>query len=248
MARISIVLDEGISRDQLRGSVFITGYTGFGLVGYLASRHIAYKLDMVRIGFIETRYMPETTFYISKYGIIYPFELYFKEVDNGLKLVVLVNHTIPDTRERALYVKTVSKWVRDIGVCKAILIGGLDPAIRERPSEKYRWIPIGGFNEKLSAPILEERYVVGPLALTMMYLNAYKVPGVVLLSYAEPYRPDPRATAIIVSEISRLLDIPIDVGDLYEEAKSMERIESKMEELLEKIYETESKKEHPMYM
>ncbi len=248
MPRINIIIEQDFDISKLKNSIFITGYAGFGLVGYLASRHIAYKLDMQRIGFIETKYMPETTFYIRKYGIIYPFELYYKEI-NKLKIIVLVNHSIPDTRERTIYVKTICKWVSDVGVKEAILIGGLDPAIKEDPSEKYRWIPIRDTNRELEAPLLEERYVVGPLALTMMYLNAYRVPGVVLLSYAEPYRPDPRATAVVVSEIAKILGINIDVSDLYEEAKAMERIESKREELLTKIYEQEiSKKEHPMYM
>ncbi len=248
MSKINIVLDKDFNVDELRNSVFITGYTGFGLVGYLASRHIAYTLSMERIGFIETKYMPETTFYTNTYGIVYPFELFYKRLRGDLKILVLINHTIPSTRERTLYVKKVCRWVKEVGVSQAILIGGLDPAIREDPNEKYRWIPIGGYTGKLSAPILEEKYVVGPLALTIMYLDAYRVPGVVMLSYAEPYRPDPRATAVIVTEISKMLGISIDVSDLYEEAKTIERIEDRMTELLERIQESGEKREHPMYM
>ena len=248
MKRINIMLIEDLALDELKSSIFITGYTGFGLVGYLATRHIAFQLKMKRIGFVETKYMPESTFYTKHIGVIYPFEIYYKDVD-GQKLLVLVNHSIPDARERTYYVRSITRWVRDINIKEAILVGGLDPAVRENKEEKYRWIPIGNANITLKAPILEERHVVGPLALTMMYLHAYKIPGVVILPYAEPYRPDPRATAIAVTEIAKLLDIEIDVSQLYKEAGIIEELESKKEELLKRVYETEvSEKGHPMYM
>lgn len=248
MKRINIMLIEDISLDELKDSTFITGYTGFGLVGYLATRHIAFQLKMKRIGFVETKYMPESTFYTKHIGIIYPFEIYYKVINNQ-KILVLVNHSIPDARERTYYVRTVAQWVKEIRVKDAILVGGLDPAVRESKEEKYRWIPIGDVNVSLEAPILEERHVVGPLALTMMYLHAYKIPGVVILPYAEPYRPDPRATAVAVTEIARLLNIEIDVSQLYREAGIIEELESKKEELLKRVYETEvGEKGHPMYM
>jgi len=248
LKRVNILFIEDIEEDELRNSIFITGYTGFGLVGYLATRHIAFQLEMKRIGFVETKYMPESTFYTRNIGIIYPFEIYYKRISD-LKLLVLVNHSLPDARERTYYVKTVTKWVKDIGVKEAILVGGLDPAVRESGDEKYRWIPLGNPSISLKAPILEERHVVGPLALTMMYLHAHRIPGIVILPYAEPYRPDPRATAVAVSEIARLLNIEIDVSQLYREAGIIEELESKKEELLKRIYETEtSERGHPMYM
>ncbi len=248
MKRINVVLTSNIGKDKLEDSIFITGYTGFGLVGYLTTRHIAYELGMDRIGFIETKYMPESTFYNERIGIVYPFELYYKVIGDK-KLLVLVNHSIPDTRERTYFVKEVANWVREVGVREAVLVGGLDPAVKEGKDEKFRWIPIGSTEKKLDAPLLIDRHVVGPLALTMMYFNAYSIPGVVILPYAEPYRPDPRATAIAVAEISKLLGINIDVTELYREAGVIEEIESKKEELLKKVYETElSDKNHPMYM
>ncbi len=248
MRRVSIVLKKDVDPEELKNAVFITGFAGFGLVGYLTSRHIVYALKMKRIGFIRTRYVPETTFYTKSSGLIFPFEIYYSNINNK-KLIVLVNHGFPHARERTDYAETVISWLKKIYVSEVILVGGLDPSVKEDPNEKYRWIPLGGTKRSLNAPILEERHVVGPLALTMMFAEIESIPGVAIFPYAEPYRADPRATAIAVNIISEITGIPIDVSELYKEAKIIEELESKEKELVKKVYEAETgEKQHPMYM
>ncbi len=246
---IDIVLfDKGIEK-ELKGSVFITGYTGIGLVGYLASRHIAYTLDLKRIGFIKTRYMPEITFYKQNIGIVYPFELYYGEI-NSKKILVMISHSVPSARERTLFIDEITRWVKKIGVEEGILIGGLDPAVREEEGETYRWIPVDGTWRKLDAKILEEKHVVGLLALTIMFFEAYKIPSVAVFPYAELYRPDPRATAIAVKLVSDIVGVNISVDTLYEEAKRLESIEAIKDEITRKIYEAEERgrKTHTLYI
>ncbi len=246
---ITIHYLKDVSKTDLEGSVFITGYQGFGMVGYLASRHVVRELGLYKIGFIKTRYMPETTFYIDGIGLSYPFELYYGIVDDK-KLVVLLNHAIPHFRERTQYAEFISKWVRENGVEYAILLGGLDPSIKESEDEKYRWIPIYRFDKKLDAPILNEKYVVGPLALTMMFMEAYRVSGIAIFAYTEMYRPDPRASAVAVEVIARLLDLRINTEKLLEEAEVIEAIEEERRKLL-KMYEGEvkpSRKDYTMHV
>jgi len=248
MKGINLVFIEDFDLKELKNSVFITGYAGFGLVGYLASRHIAFTLKMKRIGFVKTRYMPEVTFYIKGTGIVYPFELYYKMINNK-KVLVLVNHSIPNIKERTFFAETIANWLKESGVKEAILIGGLDPSVKETPEETYRWIPLQETTISLDAPLLEESHVVGPLALTMMFIASKNIPGIAIFPYAEPYRPDPRATAVAVSIISKILDIEIDVSELYKEASVIEKIESKKEEFIGRVLEAESKsRQHQMYM
>ncbi|MCS7128101.1 MAG: PAC2 family protein [Sulfolobales archaeon] len=242
MSRINIILNK-VNKEELHSSTFITGFPGFGLVGYLASKHLAYALNLKRAGFIETLYVPESTFYINNVGIVYPFELYYGSI-NDVKLLVLVNHTVPEVRERAKFARAIAQWVKELRVSETFLLGGLDPSIRESSGEVYRWIPFGGTRRKMNAPILEERYVVGPLALLMMYLDIFEVPGVTILSYAEPYRPDPRASATAITALSDALDVSVDVSQLSREAEIIEEIEKS----IQKSLESGSKPPYPMYM
>lgn len=222
--------------EKLRNSILITGYQGFGLVGYLSTRHIVLELNLERIGFIKTKYMPEITFYSDKQGLAYPFEVYYGEVGDK-KLVVVLNQGIPSRSERSLYAEFIAKWAKEVGVSMAILIGGLDSSIRESSDEEYRWIPIGGYEGKLDAPILSERYVIGPLALTMMFFDAYEIPGVAIFAYTEMYRPDPRASAVVVKAVSKLLNIDIDAKKLLEEASAIEAIEEEKRKMLRAVEE-----------
>ncbi len=238
---IEIVLSKPGIDKELGDSVFLTGFTGLGLVGYLASRHIAYTLGLERIGFVKTRLMPEITFYKKEVGVIYPFELYYGE-KSGVKLLVLVSHSVPNTRERTYFVEAITRWVKKNGVREAVLIGGLDPAVKDEDEKySYRWIPINGTDRTLPARLLEEKHVVGLLALTMMFFEAYGIPGVTIFPYAEPYRPDPRATAVAVKVVSELLGIDISVESLYEEAKRIESLESLKDEVLRRLIEVEEK-------
>lgn len=214
-----------------RARYFVTGYQGFGLVGYLTTRHLVQELKMKRVGFIRTRYMPEVTLFKNGIGLQYPFEIYY-----GDGVMVLLNNAMPHERERTSYVEFVIELIKEVGVDEILLVGGLDSNLRESEGETYRWIPIGETRIKLPGKILEERHVIGPLALTMMLAEAHGLRGVTILPFTEMYRPDPKASAVAVEVISELLGVGIDTSKLLEEASLIEAIEAerkKMEEMLE---------------
>lgn len=245
---MNVILLEGVNPGDLAGSTFITGFQGFGMVGYLSTRHLALELGLRRIGLIRTKYYPETTLYTEKVGVIYPFELYFGSVE-GKKLLVLLNNGTPSVRERTDYAEFVARWAKSVKVSSAVLIGGLDPSLKEKSDEKYRWIPFGGSTVRLPAEILENRHIIGPLALMIVFMDAYKIPGVAVFSYTELYRPDPRASAVAVEVVGELLGLKIDTARLLEEAKIIESIEAEREKML-KVMEDQAKEQgaHPIYL
>ena len=240
-SKIKFVPLTDITKNELAGSLFITGFHGFGLVGYLTTLHIVQELGLRKIGFIKTSYMPEVTMYTKSGDIQYPFEIYYRVVSKN-KLVVALHNDMPIDRERVAYVEFLAKLVKDWRVREAILIGGLSQELREDPSEKFRWIPINTpsitFND---AKILEGRYVIGALALLMMFLRAYGVNGVVILPFAEPRRLDPRASAIAVDIIAKMLGVEISVQRLIEEASIIEAIEAEREKVEKAVEEAEKR-------
>jgi len=225
---------------ELKPRYFITGYQGFGMVGYLTTRHVIRELKLQKVGFIKTRYMPEFTLYNKDSGLMYPFEVYAGRAGENNIVAVLHNAT-PVERERTLYADYLAFLAKELGVEEVILIGGLDPSLREDELEKYRWIPIGNTSIKLDAKLLEDRHVIGPLALTMIFMNAYGLKGVTLLSYTELYRPDPKASAVAVDVLSEILGVKIDTSTLLEEASIIEAIEAEREKVEKAIEESEKK-------
>ena len=227
---IRIFLSDDIGPEELQGSVFITGFKGFGAAGYIATKYLVYKLDMQRIGMVTVGYMPEFSFR-DEYGLAFPFEI-FRDPDSNT--VVLLNHDIPDAKERSAYAEIVTKWLRDIGVRKEILIGGLDKKFRIG-EEELRVLPTSWYREVLSDPLMDKwLLIIGPLALFLMYAELYGIPALTVLPYVEAFRHDPRAAAIAVRKVGGMLGVEIDVSELYEEAKRFEEELEKLAKAVEK--------------
>ncbi|ADV65545.1 proteasome assembly chaperone family protein [Desulfurococcus mucosus] len=237
---ISFIKTGSIDLRELEAPYLVTGYQGFGMVGYLTTRHIVRELKLQKAGFIKTRYMPEFTLYSRDRGLVYPFEVYAGRA-GGSNIVVVLHNATPAERERTMYAEYLASLARDLGVKEVILVGGLDPSIREDEKEKYRWIPIGDTGIRLDAKLLEDRHVIGPLALTMVFMNAYGLKGVTILSYTELYRPDPKASAVAVEVVGDILGVKIDTSSLLEEASIIEAIEAEREKVEKAIEESERK-------
>ncbi|MEM4903650.1 MAG: PAC2 family protein [Desulfurococcaceae archaeon] len=238
---VKLIQLEGADLSKLKGSFFITGFQGFGLVGYLSTRHLARELRLEKVGFIRTRFMPEVTSYNRDLGLQYPFEVYAGRAGSS-NVVVVVHNSTPVERERTSYAEFLAVFAKQFEAREVILIGGLSQELREDPSEQYRWIPINDTSIVLNdAKILEDRHIIGPLALTMMFMHAYGLRGVIILPFTESYRPDPKASAVAVEVVSRILSVKVSVQKLMEEAAIIEAVEVEREKMEKAIEEAERK-------
>lgn len=221
---VRIVYDE-----SLRGAdLFVTGFKGFGAVGYITTLHIVESLSCSRTGFILPKYMPEEATPDHSGGIAAAFTLYACEV-SGKRVAVLVNHDIPLVQERSRFAEAIVSWLQDTGIREAVLVGGFDARFREG-GEGLRWIASSAYTRRLEEPRMQKGlYVIGPLALLLVFAEARSYPAVAILPYAEASRPDPRAAAVAVRKIEELYGISIGVEDLLEEARRIEEMINMME-------------------
>lgn len=226
-----------------KNHIVITGFPGFGYTGYIASRYMAQKLSLERVGIIITREIPEYTM-LEDYGIVFPFEIF----TDGKRITIIVNHSLPPKRYRDSYARTVVGWLKESSIKELVLIGGLNVKLREG-DEKYRWLKGTQSKQKLDAPLMKKGlYIVGPLAHMIMYAEINLLPFIVVLPYAEPLRLDPRAAAIAIEVISKIYGITVDVSELYEDAR---RIEEELAEIIrqqEEAFRREVSKEERVYM
>ncbi|MGC9148922.1 MAG: proteasome assembly chaperone family protein [Sulfolobales archaeon] len=230
-----------ISRDK--SPILITGFPGFGATGYITTRYLVDVLKMRRIGFVMTRYMPDTVTIDPEYRYNFPHEIY-----SGLddKVIVLVNQTVPQPIEKDEFAETIVKWAYKNGFSEMLLIGGLDAEIRKSPDDLLRWIGNKYSKRTLEEPTMEKGLViVGPLATLLMYSEIIGLPALAILPYAERNRPDPRAAAVAVSKIAKILNTEIDVSELIKHAEAIEVLEKRIRSELEA---TESGATHKYYM
>ncbi len=211
---------------ELSKHIVVTGFPGFGYTGYIATRYLAKERKLDRVGVIITSRLPEYTM-LEDYGITFPFEIF----SDNEKLTVIVNHVLPDKKDRQEYAQTLTRWLKENGVSELVLIGGLDKRFK-KGEEKYRWFSTSSYSKTLESPLMEKGlYIIGPLAYTVMYAELYKIPSIVILPYTEPLQFDPRAAATAIEVLNELYGFNVDTSKLYEDA---ERLEKEISELIKK--------------
>ncbi len=221
---IKVFYDEDMEGSDL----LITGFKGFGAVGYITTLHLVEKLNCKLAGYIVTKYMPEEVTPDNKNNLAAAFTIYSCSLSNH-KAVIIVNHDVPLPQERTRFAETLVKWAKNIGVHEAVLVGGFDSRFKEG-SEVLRWIATSHYQKQLEEPRMQQGlYVIGPLALVLLHAEILGLPAVAILPYAEASRPDPRAAAIAVKRIGELYGFEVGVEDLLEEARKIEEMINMLE-------------------
>ncbi|ABM80334.1 proteasome assembly chaperone family protein [Hyperthermus butylicus] len=223
---IRIAYDEALLEGA---SLFVSGFKGYGAVGYIATLHLAEKANCSKAGFVLTKYMPEAVTPGSS-GIVAPFTLYSCMPRDDFRILLLVNHDIPVVYERARFAEAIVRFLVERNIPEAVLIGGFDARYKQG-DEKFRWVATAAYSRSLDAPKMDKGlYVIGPLALLLLYAEVYGYPAVALLPYTETARPDPRAAAAAIEVINKLYGFSIGVDELLEEARKIEEMIVLMEQ------------------
>lgn len=220
----------------------VTGFHGFGAVGYLATHYMVTKLPMKLVGYFEPPTVPDFTS-LEDYGLSMPHEIFYYG-GSGAELVVILNRVNPDRRHLGSYVASFIEVVQKLGVSEVVLVGGLDLRFREG-QEEYRWLKNSHSNRALGAPIfIKGAYIIGPLAALLLALERHGVPAVALFPYTEPESVDHRAAAVALRLISEMAGVVIDVGDLIRYAERVEELEK----VVQRLQAAEMKRESLMHM
>ncbi len=221
------------------------------MVGYIVTKHLALSLGAEKRGYILTDLMPPVVL-IEEDGPGYPFEIYYKKLENGKKLVVIVHRQNPEREVQDSYVRTLAEWARRNGIALMVLVGGLNSDFMpEDEKHGYRWIANKYAKVDLDAPTMEQGLaVVGPLALLYMYADINEVPAVMILPYTAADRADYEAAIKGLKIIGdSILQIKVDLGDVEKIAEmqreAMEMIESMLKE---KSVAEKEREEGGMYM
>ncbi|MGC9071733.1 MAG: proteasome assembly chaperone family protein [Acidilobus sp.] len=233
MARAEVMLRK--QREGLRGTVLVTGFPGFGKIGYVVPRYLASALKLSKAGYILTSRTPSIVV-MEDDGVGFPFEIY-----HGNGLTVIVNRAVPDPRDQTAYCDELARLASEVGVSYAILVGGLS---REyEPSDEkfgYRWLHNTHYRgPSLKAPLMEEGLgVVGPLALLHIYMEHHGVPSVMVLPYS---------TVTGVDYDSALVGARVILQELLSMSAplvELEQLAARQREELEKVVEMLSQEEH----
>ena len=240
-------------KKNLKGSTFICGFPGVGLVGNIVANFLVNNLKLDQIGVIDSDTFPSIS--VIKDGVPnHPMRLYAGEqvCNNGKcnQIVICVSDFVPPASATKDLVNTIFDWAKDQGCISFITGEGFSstPNGDEKEAIVYgitstesskAWISdagvkpfefgtIGGFTGvMLSEGRLRNQNVLG------------------LLAEVEEDIPNARAASKIIESIDKLLlEIDLDPKPLLEEAASLEKELQKVNEQVPK----EGKNTIPRYI
>ncbi len=224
-----IVLREKVPQ----GSIFVTGFQGIGITGYIAVKHMISTLKAEPIGFVLLDKMPPFV-WMEDRRLATPIQLFKFD-----KYVFMLVEFTPPPPELYKFINKICEWIVSAGFSEALLIGGLDLRVkREGEIEKAKFAATSCAVDKVITKgykILEQGlFITGPLALMLMKFEQLNFPAIAILAYANASRPDPMAAAVAIEYFSKIYDLKIEIEQLIKDAQ---RIEAEIEENLKKRQE-----------
>ena len=229
-----VVLSEPL--ESLRGAYLVTGFRGFGMVGYMASKYLALAAGARKVGYLYSE-ATEPLILVEEDDVGFPHDLYLAEM-GGKRILTVVNRALPEPGAQAGLVRAIAELAAKARVRLAILLGGLSREYQpEGDKFKYRWLKNTHYRgREPEAPRMEAGLgVVGPLALLFMALERAGVPALMVLPYSFVETPDYEAVNVAVKVVAGLVGVEVDMSRL-------ERlVEAQRLEILRRLRELEER-------
>jgi len=212
----------------------LVGVPDVGLVGPIAASFLVRTLDLEMIAQLDSDEMPPLLLF-HKARPLLPVRIYGKD-----DICILISEVAISPKVMPQLAKTVVDWAVKRKVASIIALSGIPVPNRiEIKTPKVYGAAImdddRAFLERNGIEILKEGFMSGLHALIMKKCFLRKISGIALLVEAYLNYPDPGAAASLVSTLSKLYDLKVDVTPLKEQE---EEIRIKLRELMKRTMET----------
>mgnify|MGYP000011624499 CR=1 FL=1 len=215
--KIEIVQKKPINTEN---SKIILGFPEVGLVGTIASMFLVETLKMEEVGYLRSPLFPPLII-LHNGKPSFPVRIYSYD-----KIFLILSEIpIPPAAMFPLSAKIVN-WAKENKADIILMIGGLPVPNRMDLETPEVFAAVCGEKaekivEQLEIKKLEEGMMVGPYAAIFMECYNSDVNALLLSAQAFARYPDPGAAASVVTILSKILDVNIDIKPLLERAEEL---------------------------
>jgi uncharacterized protein len=202
------------------GYTLIEGFPGMGLVGTIAAKFVAEKLEMDLVGHIDSKaFVPIIR--IHKGYPVFPSRIYASPKH---KVVVLISEQIISPSFTSVMADEIVNWIKKKKIKKVVSLSG----IRAVPQGKNTIYGIASNLEskkllkKFDVEVIKEGITSGLTAFILLKLKDQKVNAISLLGNVQ-VAADYKAAARIIEKLNEVMGFNIDVNPLEKEAKETEK-------------------------
>jgi uncharacterized protein len=201
-------------------ATMIIGLPDVGLVGLIATSYIISELKLEEIAYMDSDLLPPVV--VLHNGLPHaPLRIY----GNQNLIAVISELAVPAP---AIYtiMRAIVDWGQDKKVKRIISMGGIP--VENRQSINEPKVFGAASNQELidmlsknGIKVMKEGYMAGPQALSMRYSVSKKIPAIALLAQAFYNFPDPEAAAMALKEITKVIDVKVDISKLLEKGEEI---------------------------
>ena len=212
------------------GLVLFQGLPDVGLVGVIAASHIAQQLKMEEVAYINSSLLPPVI--LLKNGLPHsPIRIF----GNDTFLTLTSDIPLPPNAVQPI-IHALIEWIKNKKVKMVFGLSGI--AVPNRQDiEKPKVYSACSTKEILETlkekgmTVIENAFLVGPLALTLHYCAENEISAVALLAESFYNYPDPEAAAAVITALNEIVEVPVEVSTLIEKG---EEIRLKMRDIMKR--------------
>lgn len=237
-----------LERPKLRDPIFIEGLPGIGLVGKLAAEHLIQELKAVKFAELYSPHFMHQVL-IKKNSVVELMknELYYwrNPDERGRDIIIITGDQQVAPTDSPGHYEVVGKildFVQALGVREIVTMGGYQvPELKGEPrvlAAVTHEELIEYYKEKLEDCQTEVLWredeggaIVGAAGLLLGMGKLRSMFGISLLGESLGYIVDPKAAKAVLSAVTRILGIEVDMSALDERAKETEEILRKVQEM-----------------
>ncbi|MDD2679050.1 MAG: PAC2 family protein [Candidatus Nanoarchaeia archaeon] len=227
--RLKIVLN---SKKKISNPLFIVGFQGVGMVGTLASQHLADALNCELIGHIESEYLPPIAI-LNNSSLTYPIRIYYEKKNN----IIIISSEVPVSSEFAFEMShDLMDLMNQFKSKKIIVLEGLVTKAENPNHSKIFGVPT---NEKMSkylndnkVNIISNGAILGVAGSVLLSSVQNGFSGYALMAESHMNLPDASAASAIIKKLSEILNVKINTKEL--DKKGMD-IDKKVKDIMSSL-------------
>jgi len=222
------------SEFDLKKPILVEGFPGIGLVGTIASSYLVEKLKMDLLGHITSEKFPPIAAVHNKIPL-HPARIYKSQKNNLLVLFsefIIPLQSIHDLSEKIL------DWCIEREVKEIISLGGI--VLKDQGETVFGIASTPKLVEQLEAngiKTIKEGATTGVSGVLLADCYSRKFPAVSLLADSKPEFLDPKAAALVIEALKKLINVKVSTEELISESVN---IEGRMKELMYKARDAHS--------
>ncbi|MBN1923835.1 MAG: proteasome assembly chaperone family protein [Nanoarchaeota archaeon] len=218
--RVHIVLD---TKRKILSPTFIIGFQGVGLVGTMASQHLADKLKCELIGHVESEFMPPIAI-LHENSLTFPIRIYYCKKHN----LIIITSEVPLSSDLAFEVSDdITELMKKFKSKMAYVLEGLITKDEEPDQKKISGVPsnekVRKFLEKNKLEIIENGAILGIAGSMLLATVEKKIDSCALMAESHINIPDAMASSTVIKTLGQILGFSVDTSELDKKGADIEK-------------------------